>query len=79
MAGEIELWCMLKSDTSSQSVFRVSIHGNKLVEDLRKAIKAEKQVALANVDASDLRIWMVRTNFSYTLNHVDTSRRFLLA
>jgi hypothetical protein len=79
MAGETELWCILKSDTSSQSIFRVSIHGDKLVEDLRKAIKAEKEVALANVDASDLRVWVVRTNFSYTLDHVETCRRFLLA
>jgi hypothetical protein len=79
MAGEIELWCILKSDTSSQSVFRVSIHVDRLVEDLREAIKAKKQVALANVDASDLRVWMVRTNFSYTLDHVETCRRFLLA
>jgi hypothetical protein len=62
MAGEIGLACILKSDTSSQSVFRVSIHGDKLVEDLREGIKAKKHVALANVDASDLRVWMVRTN-----------------
>jgi HSP90 family molecular chaperone len=59
MAGEIELWCILKSDPLPQSIFRVSIHGNKLVEDLREAIKAKKQAALANVDASDLHVWKV--------------------
>jgi hypothetical protein len=79
MAGEIELWCMLKADTSPQSVFPVSITVGERVAHLREAIKAKKQVSLANVDASDLRIWMVRTNFYYTLNHVDTCCRFLLA
>jgi hypothetical protein len=59
MAGETELWCILKSDTSPESIFRVSIHSNKLVEDLREAIQRKKPVALANVDASDLRIWKV--------------------
>jgi hypothetical protein len=60
MQGKIGLACILKSDTSPQSIFRVSIHIDRLVEDLHTAIKAKKQVALANVDTSSLcvlKVW----------------------
>jgi hypothetical protein len=43
MAGEIELWCILKSDTSSQSVFPVSILVDGQVGHLREAIKSREQ------------------------------------
>jgi hypothetical protein len=79
MAGEIELWCILKSDTSSQSIFPVSITVDERVAHLREAIKAKNPSTFADIDARDLRVWMVRTNFSYTLDHVETCPRFLLA
>jgi hypothetical protein len=63
------LACILKSDTSPQSIFRVSIHVDRLVEDLRKAVKAEKEGALANVDASNLRVWKV-WNQDHTLRGI---------
>jgi hypothetical protein len=65
MEGEIGLACILKSDTSPQDIFPVSIHIDKLVGDLREAIKAKNPSTLADIDARDLRVWMVRNTNCY--------------
>jgi hypothetical protein len=62
MESKIEITCIMKSAISSQSIFPVVSHPHKMVEDLREAIKAAKQAALAKVDASDLRVWKVRND-----------------
>jgi hypothetical protein len=51
MQGEIGLACIFKSDTSPQDIFPVSIHVDKLVGDLQKAIKAENPSMLTDIDA----------------------------
>ncbi|PKY40591.1 hypothetical protein RhiirA4_454000 [Rhizophagus irregularis] len=49
----------LQQGNASTNTFPIDIDGSKLVGHLKKAIKMEKQIDFADVDADKLRLWKV--------------------
>lgn len=54
----ITLICFVQGNASTNT-FPIDIDGSKLVGHLKKAIKMEKQIDFADVDADKLRLWKV--------------------
>lgn len=66
---ELALNCLLFGDDPENDIFVVHVaivHGT-VVADLKDAIKAKKPIALANVDANNLRLWKVSIPFDAQL------------
>lgn len=55
---DLELYCLVHDDDASQ-VFQVIIPKTQNVYALKKAVKAEKKLALQHVDADALTLWKV--------------------
>jgi hypothetical protein len=56
MAAQITLHCILINE---ERLFSVRILPSESIYDLKKKIKAERPIALADIDASDLKVWGV--------------------
>src|SRR5260221_7606410 len=57
------IWCILENETAA---FPVTVSETQTVAQLKKAIKAEKQITLAHVDANILALY--RVNFDLSLD-----------
>ena len=51
--------CIIYDDISAADAFVVRIGKNKLVDELKEAIKEEIKSAFVNISARDLRLWKI--------------------
>src|SRR2546423_2102763 len=54
----ITLFCLVKGNTTANA-FSVKISKNKLISELKKAIKTEKHKTFHGVEADELKLWKV--------------------